>query len=113
MLSRKLALGALPMVRAAAKHPPSPQVQRRAREIEARARRVLGPAPLAARALGKAVEGYTVRRLDAIDPLDKPPAQSNPRMQATRYDRGKKVRAVREKASLLRAPLRIFARPSA
>jgi radical SAM superfamily enzyme YgiQ (UPF0313 family) len=85
-LSRTLAQGSLPIVRAIAKHPPSPQVKHRAREMDTRGGRVLGPASLPMNALGRVIESATSWRLRTTDPLDKKPPISNPDTHKAYYN---------------------------
>lgn len=84
--AKTLALGALPLVRAIAKHPPSPEVQRRARAIEAQADKLLGRPSLPMRVASKAVEMIALAQAELRDPLEKKPVVSDPGLRLSRYD---------------------------
>lgn len=83
--ARTLALGALPLVRSVANHPPSPEVRARARDIAARGRRVLGRGSIPVRVIGRVIGEYTDWRLRNADPLDQPPVVSDPPMRRATY----------------------------
>lgn len=89
--SRQLARGAMPLVRAIGKHPPSPRVKRRVQEIEAQAERLLEPAPLVLRAIGKAVELVATRSAEHDDRLERPPVVSDPGCRWSYYNQGSEV----------------------
>jgi hypothetical protein len=110
--SRTLALGALPIVRAIAKHPPSPLVRQRAKEMDARARRVCGTASLPMRAIGRVAESIFGRKIALADPLDKQLPVSNPPVHKAYYNhRGWRRSGRRGKTYSLR-PLAPSGRPA-
>ncbi len=86
--SRQLGAGAMPLVRSVGNRPPSPQVKQRVEEIEALAERVLEPAPIWLRAVGKAVELIATRNLEHHDRLERAPVVSAPGLRVSYYNQG-------------------------
>jgi hypothetical protein len=89
--SARLAAGALPLVRAIGKRPPSPAVQERARKIEAMAAEVLEPPSLTMRAIGKALELYSTRKTETLDRLERATPISDPGPRWSYYNDGSSV----------------------
>ena len=73
-------------MRVIAKKPPSPAVQERARELDRRARELLGEPSLPMRIVSKAVEAIALARAERHDALDRAPVVSDPGVRVSRYD---------------------------
>jgi hypothetical protein len=78
----------MPLVRAIGKNPPSPRVLERVREIEALAHRLMDPAPIALRVVGKVVELVATRQAQNNDRLERPPVVSDPGARWSFYNQG-------------------------
>ena len=75
-------------MRASGKTPPSPRVLERVREIEALAHRLMDPAPIALRVVGKVVELVATRQAQNNDRLERPPVVSDPGARWSFYNQG-------------------------
>ncbi|MCC6217586.1 MAG: radical SAM protein [Polyangiaceae bacterium] len=90
-LARELAAGAMPLVRATGRHPPSPAVKQRVRELVAKAGELLEPAPLHLRAIGKVVELVATAQAERTDRLERPQVVSDPGARWSYYHQGSDV----------------------